>query len=328
MERTFGKFVANVGENAKGLLEKSKDITIQVIDQNGDGKIDLTDVSEIAESVGNTMKKSAQTLKEKVDDKARQIELKTMKPIILEDLNGLSMPRFIRITERDKKYAESEVCKGAIGFWMDFKEIQLMNIFRDSVEAYALSFYPNCDSEFYYVNPIDKDNYIELDEYFDYLKQVRIGELQKIAQDLGAKHFKVTYKEEKTSFSERKTSKRAGVKSIADVCVEQKSEGNKYSKIEIAAEMECPGHDPVEPTIKYMKYDPNIQRLAEMRMDAHGPLSHQALTIKLSNSSGLKESEAVKIDAILKGLKCSGNSTVVNEARNESRRYLEYEIDF
>ena len=56
--------------------------------------------------------------------------------------------------------------------------------------------------------------------------------------------------------------------------------------------------------------------------------SNCTLTIKLSNSSGLKESEAVKIDAILKGLKCSGNSTVVNEARNESRRYLEYEIDF
>ena len=54
----------------------------------------------------------------------------------------------------------------------------------------------------------------------------------------------------------------------------------------------------------------------------------QTLTIKLSNSSGLKESEAVKIDAILKGLKCTGNSIVVNEVRNESRRYLEYEIDF
>lgn len=38
MERKFGKFVTNVGENAKELLEKSKDIAIQVIDQNGDGK--------------------------------------------------------------------------------------------------------------------------------------------------------------------------------------------------------------------------------------------------------------------------------------------------
>lgn len=68
----------------------------------------------------------------------------------MEDLEGVNMPHFIRVTERDKKRAESEVCQGAIGYWSD------------------------------------------------YLKQVRISELQKIAQDLGAKHFRVTYKEEKS----------------------------------------------------------------------------------------------------------------------------------
>lgn len=69
---------------------------------------------------------------------------------------------------------------------------------------YGLSFYPNSEGEFYYVDPINKDNYIALDEYFNYLKQVRISELQKIAQDLGAKYFRVTYKEEKSSFTEKK----------------------------------------------------------------------------------------------------------------------------
>ena len=36
----------------------------------------------------------------------------------------------------------------------------------------------------------------------------------------------------------------------------------------------------------------------------------------------------MKIDAALKGFKVSGNSTVTNEAKNESRRVLEYEIEF
>lgn len=328
MGKKFGKLVSSVEKNAKDILEKSKSKAVQIVDQNADGKFNLEDVSVMANSVGNIVKKSAQSLKETVDEKAHQMEFEKLKPIVIEDLNGFSMPRFIRITERDKKYTESEVCKDAIGFWMDFKEMRLMNVFRDSVDRCALSFYPNCESEFYYVNPINRDNYIILDEYFDYLKQVRIGELQKIAQDLGAKHFKVTYKEEKMSFSDRKINKKIGVKAISDLNIEQKGEENQYSKIEIAAEMECPGHFPIEPTIKYMKYDPNIQRLVEMRMDSQSPLTHQALTIKLSNSSGLKESEAIKIDAVLKGLKCVGNSTVVNEARNESRRYLEYEIDF
>ena len=45
--------------------------------------------------------------------------------------------------------------------------------------------------------------YIALDEYFSYLKIERINELQMIAKSLGAKHFKVTYKEEQTAFSEK-----------------------------------------------------------------------------------------------------------------------------
>ena len=206
MEKKFGKLVSNVGKNAKNILEKSKNKAVQIADQNDDGKFDLEDVTAMANSVGNIVKKGARTLKETADEKARQMERKTLLPIVLEDLNDYPMPKLIRITERDKKYSESEVCKGSIGFWSDFKEVRLMNIFRDSVNVYGISFYPNYDSEFYYVNPVDSDNYIVLDEYFDYLKQVRVGELQKIAQDLGAKHFRVTYKEEKTAFSERRAS--------------------------------------------------------------------------------------------------------------------------
>lgn len=330
MEKKFGKLVLNVGKNAKDLLEKSKDITIQVADQNADGKFDLEDVSVIAGSVGNVMKKGAQTLKETTDEKARQLELKTLQPIFLETLNDTDflMSRFIRITDRDKKHAESEVCKGSIGFMSDQKGLHIVNIFRDSIDSYGLSFYPDCDSEFYYVDPSDRDGYIALDEYFSYLKQVRISELQKIAQDLGAKHFKVTYKEEKTSFSEKKVSKKVTAKPIASIAVEQNNENKKYSIVEIAAEMECPGHTPVKPKLKYMKYDPSINGLVEMRMNEHAPLLHQKFMLKLSNSSGLKESEAIKIDAVLKGMKCTGNATVLSETQNESRRYLEYEIDF
>ena len=330
MEKKFGKLVLNVGKNAKDFLEKSKDITIQVADQNADGKFDLEDVSVIAGSVGNVMKKGAQTLKETTDEKARQLELKTLQPIFLETLNDTDflMSRFIRITDRDKKHAESEVCKGSIGFLSDQKGLHIVNIFRDSIDSYGLSFYPDCDSEFYYVDPSDRDSYIALDEYFNYLKQVRISELQKIAQDLGAKHFKVTYKEEKTSFSEKKVSKKVTAKPIASIDVEQNNENKKYSTVEIAAEMECPGHTPVKPKLKYMKYDPSINGLVEMRMNEHAPLLHQKFMLKLSNSSGLKESEAIKIDEVLKGMKCTGNATVLSETQNESRRYLEYEIGF
>ena len=65
-----------------------------------------------------------------------------------------------------------------------------------------------------------------------------------------------------------------------------------------------------------------------MRLNETAPLLRQKFMLKMSTSSGMKESDAVKIDAVLKGMKFSGNTTVSSEAQNEARRYLEYEIEF
>lgn len=48
----------------------------------------------------------------------------------------------------------------------------------------------------------------------------------------------------------------------------------------------------------------------------------------IGRCEGIQESAALKIDAVLKGMKCAGNTTVVSEVQNEARRYLEYEINF
>ena len=175
-------------------------------------------------------------------EKARELKRKALQPIFVDTLNGADflMPKFIRLTERDKKHAESEVCQGSIGYGSDQKELHIVNIFRDSMEAFGLVFYPNCDSEFYYVDPSDRDRYIALDEYFSYLKIARVNELKKIAQDLGAKHFRVTYKEEQTSFSEKK-GKIHGKAAAAEVDAEHSSAEKKYSTVELEADMECNG---------------------------------------------------------------------------------------
>ena len=211
MERKLGKVISNMGKNTKNIFDKARDMTIQAVDQNDDGKLNLEDVAVIAVSVGNTMKNGAEVLKEITDEKARELQLRTLQPIFLENLNDLVMPKFIRITERDRKRVESEVCKESIGFWSVQKGLRLINIFRDSIERYDLSFYPDSNSEFYYVNPVDSRNYISLNDYFEYLKQVRINELQKIAHDLGAKHFRVIYKEEQSAFSRKKENKKMGI---------------------------------------------------------------------------------------------------------------------
>ena len=325
-KQKFDGLMQGAGKTAKGLWDNA----VQAADQNDDGKFDLADVSVIAGTMGNAMKKGTQAIKSSAEEKARLMELKTLQPIFAEDLESADflLPKFIRVADRDKKYITSEVCQNSVGHYSEPKGLRMVNIFRDSITAFSLSFYPDSDSEFYYVDPSDRDAYIALDDYFSYLKVARINELQKIAQDLGAKHFSVTYKEEQTAFTEKKLKSQTKVSLVGSGDVDCVSTEKKYSTVEIAANTDMPGHAPVKPELKYLQRDPSIQNLIAMRMDESSPLLHQKLTLKLSNSSGIKESNAVKIDAALKGMKYSGNCTVANEAQNESRRYLEYDIDF
>lgn len=318
--------LAGAGKTAKNLLENA----IQAVDQNDDGKFDLGDVAVIAGTVGDAAKKGAQAVRDSAAEKARALELKTLQPVFaarLDDADFL-MPKFIRVAERDKKHAESEVCQGSIGYTSDQKGLHIVNIFRDSIQAFGVTFYPDCDYEFYYVDPGDRDHYIALDEYFNYLKVVRVNELKKIAQDLGAKRFRVTLQEERTSFSDKKGKSHIKSGGVASADAEHHATEKKYSMIRIEAESEFPGHAPIKPQLKYWQRDPNIQTLVSMRMDENSPLTHEKYVLNLSSSSGIKVNDAMKIDAVLKWLKCSGNTTVENEARNESIRYLEYDIEF
>ena len=100
-----------------------------------------------------------------------------------------------------------------------------------------------------------------------------------------------------------------------------------YTKVEIAAEMECLGHKPVEPSLVYFRKDPQIQNLISLRMSDNA-MTHQVYTLELGNSSGIKVRDAVKIDAALSAMKLQGNATVTSEAQSEARRVFEYEIDF
>lgn len=65
-----------------------------------------------------------------------------------------------------------------------------------------------------------------------------------------------------------------------------------------------------------------------MRLDETSPLLQEHFELEMCNSSGMRLDDAVKIDAVLKGLKYVGNTTVASEVKNEARRYLEYDIEF
>ena len=325
----LGEAAASAGKAASGVLSKAKKAVISVADQNDDGELDLKDVSAAAESIGTAAKKAATAVKNSAEARTREQEYKTLCPIFEDDLDGTEclMSKLIRLTEMDKRRAQSEICKGSIGYLSVQKGIRIVNVYRDKVNCFGISFYPDMESEVYYVDPSDRDRYISLSDYFGYLKVARVNELQKIAQDLGAKHFKVTYKEQQSAQSlingkgHIKASKVTGD-------VQRELSATSFSSVEIAAEMTCPGHAPQMPHLVYLQREPSIQNLIALRMDKESPITHQRYTLKLSNSSGIKQSDAIKVDAVLKGLKCSANTSFAAEAKKEANRFFEYEIDF
>ena len=324
------------GKAAAGFFGKAKKTIVNAVDQNDDGTLDMKDVSVVAGAVGAAAKKASNAIKEsreqhqekRLQDK-REKELDQLRPIFAEDLDGAEfyMPKLIRISLMDKRHSDSEVCKGSIGHRARHEELEIVNIYLEQVDQFGLTLFPDRDAEVYYVDPVDRDHYIALDDYFAFLKVARINELQRIAQELGAKHFKVTYKEQKKTF-EAKSGKAiiSGPNKIgADA--EHDSASKEYTSVEIAAEMTCPGHAPMEPKLHYLRKESSIQTLIAMRM-SNNPMLHQKYTLQLSNSSGIRVSDAVKIDAALKSMKCSANAKVTSEAQSEAHRFFEYEIDF
>lgn len=330
MKEKFSSFVSESGKNAKDLFKKTKDVTKQLLDQNDDGKLDKEDISIVAEKIGGFVKDKTTAMMETAEEKLREIEVNNLNPIFPDTIaDGIfRLSKFIRVTERSGKYINSESAQGSIGRISNYKDYRIVTIFRDSLEYFNIRLLPNSSSEFYYMDPLENGDYIALDEYFSYIKVEKVNELQVLAQDLGAKHFKVTFKEEKTSLTTKKASGNINIHQIGTGNAGHSSSDKEFSEARIEAENHFPGHSPIEPSLKYLANDPTIKSLIKMRMNPDSPLQKQSILIHLSSSSILKVSDAIKIDAFLKGLKLGGNTSVESEAQNESKRYLEYEIEF
>ena len=333
----LGAAAAGAGKAAAGFFNKAKNTVVNVIDQNGDGEFSLEDVSVLTSSVKAAVKESSDKWADKQNQLKREKERKALRPLFESDIDtpDFSLPKLIRIAEIDEKHAESEVCQNSIGYIFTGKELDVMTIYTSKIGDFDLSYYPDIESEMYYVDPADRDHYIALDDYYNYLKIARISELQKIAQDLGAKHFRVTYKEQQKAVAANDTKSKADAKvkvkgpgkNSVNMGAEHHRKEDNYSKIEIAAEMVCIGHKPTAPKLVYFQKDPQIQSLVSLRM-ADNAMMHQVYTLELSNSSGIKEKDAIKIDAALSAMKIDGHISVSSEVQREKRSIFEYEIDF
>ena len=329
----LGEAAADAGKNAKAFFAKTKDTIVTAADRNGDGTFNLKDVTTLAEAIGNAAQNTANAVKDTAEAKSREKELRLLQPIFPEDRDGadFTLSKLIRVAEMDKKHAESPLCQGSVGFLSQQKELRIVNIYKDAVGSFGLTLFPDAESEIYYVDPSDRNKYIALDDYFSFLKVARINELQRIAQDLGATHFRVTYREETATTAKKEAkgggnAKLLGGKQTADA--QYNVSTSDHTNIQVAAELQCRGHAPIEPKLVYLRGEPSIQSLGALRMDKDSQILHQEFSLKRSNSSGIREKDAIKIDAALKAMKISGHGGLVSEVQKESRRFFEYEVDF
>lgn len=323
MEKKIGKIVKHAGIKAGDVMSKAKDVVVQAVDQNGDGKLDLEDAKLVGQQVKNETKKIVDLTQEKMNAQ----KVKFLNPFYSSDLEKTNLPKLVQIVSRDKNYDDNSLCKGSIGFMSDNKTMPLLNVFTDSIPEYDLSFYPNEHNRFYYVDPSNEKLYIALDNYYNYLKIARVSELQSVAQSLGAKHFKVSYKEQTESCINKKgvlKGKGNGVQVEAKQTVDTKS----HYKMNIESEMYFSGHQPFEPVLQYLKNDPAINSLISMRMAEEGDFQRQNLEIKLSDSSGLNKELSTKIDEVLTKFKFKLETSMSQQYKKESNSSLIYEIEF
>ena len=106
----LGNTAAGAGKAAAGFFSKAKGAVVNAVDQNGDGKLGLDDVSIVTNTVRAAVKDSSNRWNEKQEQKRREKELAALRPLFEEDVDNpdFSLPKLIRIAEMDDNHRESD----------------------------------------------------------------------------------------------------------------------------------------------------------------------------------------------------------------------------
>lgn len=295
---------------------------------------------EKAAKIGNITKKAAITVADNVKEGSEQLgeKLGQLKyendkrkfcPIYKEDVldSSFVLPSLIRIVEYDKR-KENKACEGAIGF-LTGKEVKILNIYREYIDLLNINFYPLVEETIYHVDPCFDKNYIKLDEYFAYLKKVRVDELIEIAQNLGAKHVEIVLKVTRKSMSNHKRTVNAKSLVVNGEVTELKS-NREVINIDVAAKIDFLGNEmPVKPKVRYFKNESDINSLIKMCLNSNeNKLLSKTYSFQYGNSSGIDINYAQKIDESLKDANIKINRSILNESLSENNTILEYSISF
>ena len=307
---------------------------------------------DIVKAAKDTVTEVVENIKEKSDDfgkkqfdarfeKDRLLLRPVFKEMLLSPANvtsargaGFAMPAIIHVVDKDKKHSESKACEHALGHLSEENGITVLNVYPHHMQDLGISFFPNTERSIYYVDPVQKNLYIDIQEYFQQLKLARVNELEQLAYALGATHFEILFKTNTVELEKAKKKAELGVKKgkkkLVDIKAEHEEKEVKKESIEVAKALDLGGHsDPQVPELVYFKDNTDVKNLIYMRMDKKNNLKKKECSIKYSYTSGITESDAAKIaGAVDKMGGGSAGVSLMNETLNESHTTLIYKIEF
>lgn len=321
-KKKFNEWIKDTAQDAKKVLENAGE-----------------KVSVEAKKISEEAVEKLNDLKGEVKDLQHDLTIKNEKkkycPVTLEEYHSeeFIMPKMVRILEKDP-HEGLESCAGAIAYTPLVANKNLFQIIKKNCKDTGLKFYPNKDQIIYYRNPYEDNLYLNLEDYFDYIKKKRVNELEMIANKLGAKHIKITIKEEKKTLVSASAGKKIGAKGKVEGVKAGTSEGKKidfsadnFTVLEIALDHKFEGGKPEIPELTYYKNDPDIESLIEMRM-GNNPSKEKTYMLKFSQASDINLTAAMDIDAVLDKLQLTASASVRSEVEREKRLYFEYHIEF
>lgn len=321
-----------MGEKIKinGIISSAKNVAGKVTEK---AATTAEEVKQTATKIkDNAISKQAER-KLSIAEKKKLDDIKKYFPIFKKDIaNGeLLSERFIRIVNYDSRL-ENEVCKDSIGFYEKTKDRKLLTIYTKYACLMGLTFYPQMSESVFIADPCIPGKYIEIDEYYNYMKQVRVNELTVVAQALGAKSVNIELRNSTTSSLYSSADAKAKIGTLVDGSATRDTQNEEAKSIDIWASttFKKSGFDgvPSTPELLYFRNESDISALIHMVLANKSKVSERKYSMKASSSSGVSLAEAASVSGILKKIKCNAGAIFEKSAENESNAFLDYTIVF
>jgi len=295
-------------------------------------------VSEAGKNVASVAKDGVQSLSDKAQElssqaKVKQLEelLRKFPPVSLEEFSKstFAMPQLIQIVDNALKQEISEY-KGVLGWSGKEDSVEILHLYHASVPDSHIRFLPSvaCGSV-YCAHPFDEQCYISLDNYFSYIQQAKLAELQHIAFSLGVKHYWVELVETTSQSDNSKIAVSLSGMKVATGNAERAMQSSAYSQSKSLAEMSfSESRDPQPPELHYFAQDENIKELIEMRCSADKKSMLTSYTIELNNSSSAAMSATTAAKISIAANKMGVGSSFQAQSAREQNSKMIFKMEF